>query len=46
MMKAWRLHGVSDLSKDSHPLKAVELPVPEPGPTDMLIRIRVSQKAL
>jgi len=38
-MKAWRLHGVSDLSKDSRPLKAVELPLPEPGPTDVLIRV-------
>ncbi len=39
MMKAWRLHGVSDLNKDSQPLKAAELPIPDPGTGEILIRI-------
>ncbi len=39
MMKAWRLHGVSDLNKDSKPLKAAELTIPETGTGEILIRI-------
>jgi propanol-preferring alcohol dehydrogenase len=38
MMRAWQVHRPGPI--DSHPLRLVDIPVPEPGPTDLLVKIR------
>ena len=38
-MKAMVLAGIVDLRKNLQPLQLVELPIPEPGPSELLIRV-------
>jgi propanol-preferring alcohol dehydrogenase len=37
-MRAWQVHRPGPI--DSHPLRLVDLPVPAPGPTDLLVKVR------
>lgn len=39
-MKAWVIDKVSDLRKDKTPLRKVELPEPEPGDGEILVRVK------
>lgn len=38
-MKAWQLQRTSDLSMENHPLVKAEVPVPQPGPHQLLIQV-------
>lgn len=40
-MKAWTIHKISDLNRENQPLKLVELPKPEPGTGEILIKVSV-----
>jgi propanol-preferring alcohol dehydrogenase len=37
-MRAWQVHRPGPI--DSHPLRLVDLPMPTPGPTDLLVKVR------
>ncbi|MDD3619501.1 MAG: hypothetical protein PHX57_08940, partial [Desulfobulbaceae bacterium] len=39
MMKAWVLEKHADVGKVSEPLRLHDLPVPEPGPEEILVRV-------
>jgi propanol-preferring alcohol dehydrogenase len=39
-MKAWRIDRIADLTKEDKPLTLVELPIPEPQPGQLLIKVR------
>jgi propanol-preferring alcohol dehydrogenase len=38
-MKAWIIDHISDLARENHPLKLVDLPVPQPGDGELLIKV-------
>src|SRR5512141_190387 len=38
-MKAWIIEKICDLTSESHPLKLAELPEPEPGEGELLIKV-------
>ncbi len=38
-MKAWVIHRLAPLAEQPEPLRLVELPVPEPGPDELLLRV-------
>ncbi len=38
-LKAWQLQQTSDLTREDHPLVRVEVPVPQPGPHQLLIQV-------
>lgn len=39
ILKAWQLKQTSDLTREDHPLVKVGVPVPEPGPHQLLIQV-------
>jgi propanol-preferring alcohol dehydrogenase len=40
-MRAWAITRVVDVSADPRPLERIELPIPEPGPGEVLVRVSV-----
>ena len=40
-MKAWRIQNITEVKEGSPPLVFTDMPVPEPGPEEVLIKISV-----